>query len=98
VIVLWLIAVASIAPSIPMLAAGGQIARQEERQDGSDETIWLVDLVYEEQPRSCSTRGFLAREQARLIIGTMDDDAIAAAQLELHSRPGELSCMTRSPR
>jgi two-component system NtrC family sensor kinase len=85
VTVLRMLAAAAIALPILMLCVGGRSAWEQKRQDASDETIRIIGLVYESTAKLFGAQ-LLAIEQTRLMIGAMDDSAIAAAEHELHDR------------
>jgi two-component system NtrC family sensor kinase len=79
------LAVASIVAPILMLCVGGMITWQEKRQDALEQTIRLVDLVYESTSKLIGAQ-LLATEQTELMIGAKDDRTIAREQSELHTR------------
>jgi two-component system NtrC family sensor kinase len=85
VAVLRFLAVVAIALPILMLSAGGQMAWLAKKQEALDKTVRLNDLVYESTSKLVDAQ-LLAAEQARLLVGTMDDDAVAANQLDIHTR------------
>jgi two-component system NtrC family sensor kinase len=84
VAVLRFLAVISIVLPVLMLCVGGQIAWQAKKQEASDQTVRLVDLVYESASRLFDAQ-LSAAEQASLLVGTMDDDAVAASQWDIHT-------------
>jgi two-component system NtrC family sensor kinase len=77
--------VASIVVPILMLCVGGVITWQEKRQEAFDQTIRLVDLVYESTSKLIGAQ-LLATEQTELMIGGKDDGTITREQPELHAR------------
>jgi two-component system NtrC family sensor kinase len=83
--VLRFLAGLSVAIPILMLCVGGQIAWQAKKHEALDQTVRLVDLVYESVSRLFDAQ-LLAAEQASLLVGTMDDDAVTANELDIHKR------------
>jgi two-component system, NtrC family, sensor kinase len=85
VVVLRFLAVVSLALPVLLLCAGGQMAWQAKKQEALDQTVRLVDLVYESASKLFDAQ-LLAAEQTTLMVGTMDDDAVAAGQWDMHTR------------
>jgi two-component system NtrC family sensor kinase len=84
VAVLRFLAVLSLALPILMLLAGGQLAWLAKKQQAWDNTVRLNDLLYESVSKLTDAQ-LLATEQARLLVGTLDDDGVAASQLDIHT-------------
>jgi two-component system NtrC family sensor kinase len=84
VAVLRFLAVLSLALPILMLFVGGQLAWLAKKQQALDNTVRLNDLLYESASKLIDAQ-LMATEQARLLVGTLDDDAVAASQLDIHT-------------
>jgi two-component system, NtrC family, sensor kinase len=85
VTVLRLLEIASIVLPILMLCIGGKITWEQKRQDASDQTDRLVDLLYEGTSKLIDAQ-LLALDQLRLTVEPLDDSVITTRQRELHDR------------
>jgi len=83
--VLRFLAMASIVIPVLILVAGGLITWRDKQQEAMDQTIRLVDLVYESASKLFEAQ-LLATDQVRLMIGTRDDAQVIAEQQDLHLR------------